>query len=74
LARDDRGIRTVTATLIIYTSGASATTPYIAAIRNGSKRVFRAEDSLSAMTALLVFGISFRRRRLKTLLSLPERP
>jgi hypothetical protein len=64
------GNSTVTATLTVYTSGASAAPPYIAVFRNGSKRIFRAEGSLSAMTALLVFGISFRRRRLNTLLSL----
>jgi hypothetical protein len=60
----------VKATLTIYTSGAAAATPYIATFRDGSKRIFRAEGSLPAMTALLVFGLSFRRRRLKTLLSL----
>jgi trimeric autotransporter adhesin len=64
------GNSTVTATLTVYTSGASAAAPYIAAFRNGSKRIVRAEGSLSAITALLIFGISFRRRRLQTLLSL----
>jgi hypothetical protein len=64
------GNSTVTATLTVYTSGASAATPDIAAFRNPSKRIFRAEGSLSAMMALIVFGLSFRWRRLKTLLSL----